>query len=620
MSSGSALWVIPDYEALFGERDRRALERLARRALAPRFKLAIIEVREPLEREAVLSHLRGVIAGKGGVIAGVDMGRLPGLNLWHELKERVDTSDLAHTVLALWGIEESEGGVDDERPPLFEQLNVQRDLFVRDLGCLWLLFLTPYASRRLQLVAPDFCDFALLWISVKDAERDILQGHRPALLSSPVMPAGFPKLKNQSHEGLYLLRDAWQAAGRLEEGKARRLLQLFAETVCRPSATTAVIAGLIEAMLLRNSAETHRREALIAQLLEQLEAGIDERCDRLVLRAELILEEVELCRDRGDAERALELLQQAHDIYQELGDRFSMAMTLHSMSVIYWMQNEESRRVRALTEAVSALQGLGGAGAAHRHRYLGLIKQSSGDVTGALREHKSAAKIWKSIGDRLRLARSLESIGYLKVSAGDLVAGICELKSAQRIYAELGAEQHDAVTSTEIASLLLSADPREAITHARRAVRLFDVHGNHRYLPWVQALLALALIRAGGLRAAETELRRAERGFVSLNDTVNLVLVKLHRARLRLQQGDAEQAQQLAETAWMLAQQQGIGDLIIASGLLYGQLLAQASDRARLQPLLQTLGLYVQAQGTEAQQRQLHALSSQLLPPQRLSG
>ena len=45
------------------------------------------------------------------------------------------------------------------------QLNVQRDLFVRDLAVPWLLFIHPATRVPLLQTAPDFCDFAMLWIS-----------------------------------------------------------------------------------------------------------------------------------------------------------------------------------------------------------------------------------------------------------------------------------------------------------------------------------------------------------------------------------------------------------------------------------------------------------------------
>lgn len=144
----------PDGSPL-SENDRRALTRFLEQSLDHGFRLAIVEAANFADREAILNDVAGAI-GDGVLRVAVD--DLPGAdsNLWASLQEPF--AAWKYRCLALWGFENL------ARSDWARQLNVQRDLFVRDFAVPWLLFIHPASRVRLMQEAPDFCDFAILWV------------------------------------------------------------------------------------------------------------------------------------------------------------------------------------------------------------------------------------------------------------------------------------------------------------------------------------------------------------------------------------------------------------------------------------------------------------------------
>lgn len=135
--------------------DRRALIRLLEQSLDQGFRLAIVEAATQADRDSILAEVAPTV-GPRLLRAAVD--ELPGAdtNLWMAL--RAPFAAYEPRCLALWGFDAHSGS------EWARQLNVQRDLFVSDFAVPWLLFIHPASRVALLQIAPDFCDFALLWL------------------------------------------------------------------------------------------------------------------------------------------------------------------------------------------------------------------------------------------------------------------------------------------------------------------------------------------------------------------------------------------------------------------------------------------------------------------------
>lgn len=165
----------PDGSRLPGA-DRRALVRFLEQSLDHGFRLAIVEARDHADREAILASVTPSIGPGLGLVDAAELEG-PVENLWLALKKAVAVEP--PRCLAVWNLESA-------CPDWTGQLNVQRDLFVRDLGVPWLLFIHPASRVLLLSEAPDFCDFAVLWLRDERPPRtlaadDFLPGQEGAL-------------------------------------------------------------------------------------------------------------------------------------------------------------------------------------------------------------------------------------------------------------------------------------------------------------------------------------------------------------------------------------------------------------------------------------------------------
>ena len=155
--------------------DLKRFRRLLDRTLGVCFKLSVIEVPEPRERQTVLKWLRPQFAEKQVVEHDVDLVQLLGpraewsggsTNVWAALFDAIPPASVPghHAVFVVWGFEELMDHTGQENWDIVRQFNIQRDLFVRDYPCWWVLLLHPASRQHWLKNAPDFSDFVALWI------------------------------------------------------------------------------------------------------------------------------------------------------------------------------------------------------------------------------------------------------------------------------------------------------------------------------------------------------------------------------------------------------------------------------------------------------------------------
>src|SRR5690554_6260287 len=97
--------------------DARALSRLLRRTFGRGFRLVVIEVATPRLRQRILEWLGAEVEALRGEVLELDVGALPGQNLWSELVERLEQRDQGvereRVVLALHGFQAAARGQPD---------------------------------------------------------------------------------------------------------------------------------------------------------------------------------------------------------------------------------------------------------------------------------------------------------------------------------------------------------------------------------------------------------------------------------------------------------------------------------------------------------------------------
>lgn len=184
--------------------DETRLRNLFERTIGRGFKMAVIETPTPADRLELLDWLQPNLDAAGAVRHDVHLPELLGepdehgglqTTVWQELTEKLPPGSVAgqRAVLILDGIEDLQYGDGQNRFDLLQQFNVQRDLFVRDYPCFWLLLIHPQSRHHWHRVAPDFSDFVALWAESSSQQETIPVATRsaPDVTSHSIGSIGF---------------------------------------------------------------------------------------------------------------------------------------------------------------------------------------------------------------------------------------------------------------------------------------------------------------------------------------------------------------------------------------------------------------------------------------------
>lgn len=523
-----------DASGLLPAEDARALTRLLHRTLGRGFRLVVIEVDTPRLRRRIVEWLGEQVQSLDAGVVDLDVGSLAGENIWVELGERLaEQGEIERLVLALHGFQDPEGGI-------YQQLNVQRDLFVRDLGCFWVLLIHPYGSRRLQNIAPDFCDFCSLWIrapsdalglegprgepravalsaglSLADDARESL----PDLLStaSAAIDAGrYAEARDlltrfelaggdgSVHQGAALcLRSALELSrGRLD--MARDLAEqalAWAQARAEPAAEDIALslhqlARVLAAQGDYGAARHHLERALEIRSGIQGTANHADMVPSLHELAQVLRDQGHLDEARRHLEHALELLTQRFGT-QEHPDVVTTLLTLAQVVRAGGQLDAARSLVERVLEIESKLFGTDDHPiiAASLHE-LAAILWKQGDIAGARRQIERALEMDARVygtDDHPSTAASLHELAVILRAQGDLDGALAAYERALEIHARVQGADHSAASMTEVALAGLLLDRGER-AHAQSLLRhahpiLLRVFGPEH--AWVQHAAAL---------------------------------------------------------------------------------------------------------------------------------
>lgn len=335
----------PEPRALpLSESDSRALARFLDQSLGHGFRLAIVEAASPADREAILADLAERV---GPGLIRVDVDALPGAdaNLWQALQERFAGED-APRCLALWGIESR------AQPDWPRQLNVQRDLFVRDIAVPWLLFIHPATRVPLLQEAPDFCDFAILWLRDERPVRQvsILAGAVPMRGSLPVSSGTL--LRSLSIPSP-MLKQAMAALDVAHFDEARDHLSRF-DLQPETAFGDRILRQLLGARVEREQGQFARAEAILRDTrntLARLDPGFEQQM--LTQQADTELGLVMYSSGRLDEAEALLRQSLAHEAGSPGHANPNYAVALHTLALMRSSQDRLAESEALLRECLA---------------------------------------------------------------------------------------------------------------------------------------------------------------------------------------------------------------------------------------------------------------------------
>ena len=510
------------------------LSRLLERTFGRGFKLVILETASGAERDRVRAWLDSVARGLDGCLLPVEVSGWHSGNPWVALGSLAesDRPQTSRVLLALSGWEDVIYRDPSQPYRLLEQLNVQRDILVRDYPWFWLVLVHPRTRQLLQRVAPDFCDLATLWI---EAEMP------------PAAPGGYPRVRDsavaevgRTYRGPSLghrLLD--QAMGALDFGflnQAADLLGTYDATGPHP-VEQRLARAIVTSRLMHGRGQTpeawehmgaalaasvptdpaHRAVARqfhglwaarlgeVARAERELRTAIAEfqTLDREWNAADASADLAVILRQQGRLEEAQDLLEAQSAAFRHLKDDRAQAVTRGFIADILQDRGETDQALRIRREEqLPVFEKLGDV------RAVAVTRGQIADILQQRGETDEALRIWRD--EVLPVFEKLGDVRFVAVTRGriaDILQQRGETDEVLRIrreeqlpvYEKLGDVHAVAVTRGKIADILQQrGETNEALRIWREEVLpVFERLGDVWYLLVGRAFLGLNLLSRG---------------------------------------------------------------------------------------------------------------------------
>ena len=141
----------------------------------------------------------------------------------------------------------------------------------------------------------------------------------------------------------------------------------------------------------------------------------------------------------GDYPAAARALEEALDISRYLGDRLGQADALTNLGGVRTVTEDYAAAAGALEEALGIHRDLGNRlGQADTLNYLGRARQMAGNYPGAARDLEEALDISRDIGSRRGQADALNALGLVRRMTGDYPAAARDLEQSLGIHRDMG--------------------------------------------------------------------------------------------------------------------------------------------------------------------------------------
>ncbi len=172
-------------------------------------------------------------------------------------------------------------------------------------------------------------------------------------------------------------------------------------------------------------------------------------------------------RDRGDYSSARSNFERSLACWRLLPDRLVVARCLHNLANLVKIQGDYARARSMLRESADIFDELGdGSGAAWSINQQADVAREQGDLAAARDLYQHALSFFRQAGDRWGSARSLTDMGYIECEQGKYVAAHAAYRESLEIFGGLGHRRGIARALEGIACLAVARG------HASRALKL----------------------------------------------------------------------------------------------------------------------------------------------------
>lgn len=387
------------FEEILGPERGAAYRRFLEWSVGEGFMLAVVEVRWPAQREALAAATRAEVP-RLCVARLASLGARP----VRILLEEVCPSPAEISVLMLTHLEES-----DDAARICAELNVHRDELARTFALPWVLVVHPAAALALQRDAPDFCDFAGLWLPEEPGEgaEALLEQTIP---SQEVSGGSTVRLSPDSTTPNGFLSLAHEAAALGYVDQAEDMLAQY--DMMHPDARTQDAQRVhMDGVLLHIRGQMTEALTRFHAALELCETTGDRH-----MKAVLLNEVAQIHMIQGDLAAARQLEREALELLKQIGDQRNVAALLHQMSVIEWRLGNATKARDLAQESIALSEELGDqVGRAMSLHHLSIIEERMGNCAKARELARESLIVSDRLGDRNGRFASLHQLAALGI-------------------------------------------------------------------------------------------------------------------------------------------------------------------------------------------------------------
>ncbi|WP_437931827.1 tetratricopeptide repeat protein [Sorangium sp. So ce291] len=427
------------FERILGPERGAAYRRFLEWSIGGGFMLAIVEIRRPAQREA-LAAATGAAVPKLCVARLVSVGARP----VRTLLEEVCTPSADTSVLMLTHLEEAH-----DAARICAELNVHRDELARRFALPWVLAVHPAAALALQRDAPDFCDFAGLWLP--EEPEGGTEPLREQALRSPATSGGSTvRLSPELAEPKGLLSLAYEAAAL---GHVDRAADLLAQYDMRhPDARTHDPRRVhMDGALLRIRGRFADALARFHAALKLCEETGDRHMKGVLLDA---IAQTHIL--QGDLAVARPLVKEALELFEQIGDQKNRAASLHQLSVVEERLGNDASARELAREALVLSEELGDqVGRAMSLHHLAVIEERMGHYAKASELVHESLTISDKLGDRNGRLASLHQLAVLAMHENNYAKARELLGESLKLAEEMGNTRYRSVMLHGLATIAL---------------------------------------------------------------------------------------------------------------------------------------------------------------------
>ena len=243
---------------------------------------------------------------------------------------------------------------------------------------------------------------------------------------------------------------------------------------------------LLWGWVLQRLIDTRRGLKLIEQALE-IGQGQDRQLELAALN-----KMGEVYQATGQPQRALELIEQALALFQEVGDRTGEATTLNNMAAVYQTTGQPQRALELYEQALPLRREVGDRnGEAITLNNMGEVYRATGQSKRALELYEQALPLRQEVGDRNGEAMTLNNIAVVYLSTGQPKLALELYEQVLPLTREVGNRAGEATTLIGMAGVYrATGQPKLALELYERALALTREVGD-------RAREAATLIRMG---------------------------------------------------------------------------------------------------------------------------